>query len=109
MDRASFESGLRRDGFECREGSIPPNEVRPAHAHDWDARLLILAGEITLVIDGKRHAYRPGDSCDVPAGTQHEQHIGPAGGRNLPAGRPPASSAGPPRPVHARATPPRTG
>ncbi len=90
MDRASFESGLRRDGFECRAGSIPPNEIRPAHAHDWDARLLILEGEITLVIDGKRHAYRPGDSCDVPAGTQHEEHIGAAGVRYL-AGRRPAA------------------
>ncbi|MBV8169166.1 MAG: cupin domain-containing protein [Alphaproteobacteria bacterium] len=90
MDRASFESALRRDGFECREGSIAPNEVRPAHAHDWDARLFILEGEITLVIDGERHAYRPGDSCDVPAGTRHEEHIGTAGVRYL-AGRRPAA------------------
>jgi quercetin dioxygenase-like cupin family protein len=74
MDRAEFEADLRREGYEVREGGLEPNLHRPAHAHDFDARVMVLEGAITLVFGDERCVYGPGDSCSVPAGTMHEEH-----------------------------------
>ncbi len=74
MHRAEFEADLRREGYEVREGEIKPNEHRGAHTHDFDARVFVLDGSITLVLGDQRCVYGPGDSCMVPAGTMHEEH-----------------------------------
>ena len=66
MDRAEFEASLRQEGYEVREGEIEPHGHREAHAHDFDARILVLDGSITLVFGTERVTYRPGDSCNVP-------------------------------------------
>ena len=74
MDRAEFEADLRREGYAVSEGEIKPDEHRAAHAHAFDARVMVLDGSITLVFGDDRHTYGPGDSCAVPAGTMHEEH-----------------------------------
>jgi mannose-6-phosphate isomerase-like protein (cupin superfamily) len=74
MTRTQFEAELRREGYEVREGEIQPNVHREAHAHGFDARLLVLDGSITLVFGKDRVTYGPGDSCTVSAGTMHEEH-----------------------------------
>ena len=86
MDRAEFEANLRREGYELREGEIKPNEHRGSHAHEFDAQLFVLEGSITLVFGADRCTYGPGDSCNVPAGTMHEEHTEADGVRYL-AGR----------------------
>ena len=86
MNRTEFEADLRRDGYELREGKIEPNVHRDAHAHDFDARLFVLDGSVTLVFGSDRVTYGPGDSCNVPAGTMHEEHTEADGVRFL-AGR----------------------
>lgn len=93
MERARFEAELSREGYECREGAIEPNVHRPAHAHAFDARLLVLDGAITLVFGDQRCAYGPGDTCTVPAGTLHEEHTGADGVKYL-VGRRQVSAAG---------------
>ena len=90
MDRAEFEADLRREGYELREGEIAPNVHRGSHAHEFDARLFVLEGSITLVLGADRCTYGPGDSCNVPAGTMHEEHTEAEGVRYL-AGRRPAA------------------
>jgi mannose-6-phosphate isomerase-like protein (cupin superfamily) len=92
MNRAEFEADLRREGYELREGKIEPNVHRDAHAHEFDARLFVLEGSVTLVFGADRCAYGPGDSCSVPAGTMHEEHTDAEGVRFL-AGRRPAAKA----------------
>src|SRR5215475_4648560 len=74
MNRAEFEASLRQEGYEVREGEIEPHRHLGAHAHEFDARILVLDGSITLVFGAERVTYRPGDSCSVPAGTMHEEH-----------------------------------
>jgi mannose-6-phosphate isomerase-like protein (cupin superfamily) len=74
MTRAQFEAELLREGYEVREGEINPNVHREAHAHEFDARLFVLDGSITLVFGKDRVTYGSGDSCSVPAGTSHEEH-----------------------------------
>jgi mannose-6-phosphate isomerase-like protein (cupin superfamily) len=92
MNRAEFEADLLREGYELRQGEIPPNEHRASHAHAFDARLFILDGGITLVFGDDRCSYGPGDSCNVPAGTMHEEHTEADGVRYL-AGRRSATQA----------------
>ncbi len=94
MNRAEFEADLRREGYELREGEIKPNEHRGSHAHEFDARLFVLDGSITLVFGAERCTYGPGDSCNVPAGTMHEEHTEADGVRYL-AGRRPAAEKAP--------------
>jgi mannose-6-phosphate isomerase-like protein (cupin superfamily) len=81
MTRSQFEADLLRDGYEVREGEIEPHTHRQAHAHGFDARLFVLDGSITLVFGTDRVTYGPGDSCSVPAGTQHEEHTAADGVR----------------------------
>ena len=83
MTRAEFEAELAREGYEIREGEVEPHRHRGAHAHEFDARLFVLEGSITLVFGTDRVTYGPGDSCSVPAGTMHEEHTDGAGMRYL--------------------------
>ena len=85
MDRAEFEADVRRECYELREGEIKPNVHRGSHAHEFDARLFVLEGSITLVFGADRGTYRPGASCNVPAG-MHQEHTEADGVRYL-AGR----------------------
>ncbi len=79
LTREAFEADLRREGFEVRYGGQKPNYAAEAHAHDFDARIMVLGGEITLTIDGKPTTFKPGDHCEVPAGTMHAEQAGPDG------------------------------
>ncbi len=87
MNRAEFEADVRREGYEIREGEIPPDEHREAHAHSFDARLFVLDGHLTLVRGSDRETFGPGSSCEVPAGTLHEEHTEADGVRYLAARR----------------------
>lgn len=94
MTRSEFEAWLERDGYELRQGEIPPNEHRPAHVHSFDARLFILDGALSLVRGDDRTTFRAGDACDVPANTMHEEHTGSDGVRYLAGRRSAAASSG---------------
>ena len=87
MDKTSFESRLREQGYEnIGPREMAANTVNADHTHDFDAQVLVLDGEITITRDGKAWTFRAGDSCEVPAGTVHAEQIGPQGVRYL-AGR----------------------
>ncbi len=92
MNRSEFEADVLREGYELREGGIEPNTHRPAHAHGFDARLFVLEGQITLVFGEDRQVFGPGMSCNVPAGTIHEEHTEADGVKYL-AGRRSAQAA----------------
>ena len=88
MERTQFESRIRQQGYaEVIERDMAANVVNKAHAHEFDAQLLILEGEITIVRAGTSQTYRPGDTCEVPAGTEHEERVGHEGVRYLAARR----------------------
>jgi quercetin dioxygenase-like cupin family protein len=53
--------------------------VNPDHAHDWDARVMVIGGEITLIRGEGTETFRAGDSCAVAAGKVHAEHVGPQG------------------------------
>ena len=77
MDKAQFEAALRADGFTVVNSSQKPNQVTPNHCHDFDARVFVLGGEITITRDNTPVTFRTGDCCEVPAGCMHAEHVGP--------------------------------
>jgi len=79
LTREAFESDLRREGFEVVHGGQKPGYSADLHAHDFDARNMVLGGEITVVRDGKPETFRAGDHCEVPAGCMHGEQVGPEG------------------------------
>jgi quercetin dioxygenase-like cupin family protein len=93
MNRAEFEADARREGYEIREGKIEPNVHREPHVHDWDARLFVLDGSLTLVRGNGRETFGPGDSCSLAANTPHEEHTEADGVRYVAARRAVAQAA----------------
>jgi quercetin dioxygenase-like cupin family protein len=79
MDRLEFEADLRRDGYRIVNSSLKPNLVEANHCHDFDAKLFVLGGEITITRDNKVETFRAGDCCEVPAGCMHAEQVGPEG------------------------------
>ncbi|MBL8488149.1 MAG: cupin domain-containing protein [Rhodocyclaceae bacterium] len=55
----------------------------PDHARPFEARALILAGEITIRAGGRTVSYGAGDAFHLPAGLAHQESYGPAGVRYL--------------------------
>jgi mannose-6-phosphate isomerase-like protein (cupin superfamily) len=93
MNRAEFEADARREGFDIHEGEIKPDVHRESHVHNWDARLFVLDGHLTLVRGNGRETFGPGDSCSLSANTPHEEHTEADGVRYLAARRPAAAQA----------------
>jgi quercetin dioxygenase-like cupin family protein len=79
MNQSDFEADLLRQGYEVSYGGMKAGEANPDHSHDWDARVMVIGGEITLTRDGKAETFRVGDSCAVAAGKVHAERVGPHG------------------------------
>ena len=80
MGRAIFEAELRAQGYqEIREGEMFANKINPEHSHEFDARVLVLGGEIAITSGGEERTYRTGDVFAVSAGTTHAERCGPNG------------------------------
>ena len=79
MSQSDFEAALHRDGYQIFYGGLKAGEVNPEHSHDWDARVMVIGGEITLTRAGRSETFRAGDTCGVAAGEMHTEHVGPQG------------------------------
>jgi quercetin dioxygenase-like cupin family protein len=89
MNRSEFEATLQRDGYEVVVRTMEPNTTNPEHAHDFDARVMVVAGEMTLDRDGASRAYSPGETFEITHGHRHAEIAGPDGatyvaGRRMP-------------------------
>ena len=79
MNTAEFDAELRSDGYRVVNSSVKPNLVTPNHCHDFDAKSLVLGGEITITCDNTPATFRAGQCFEVPAGRMHAEHVGPEG------------------------------
>ena len=79
MNQSEFEADLRREGYQVFYGGLPAGAVNADHSHDWDARVMVIGGEITLTRAGSAETFRAGDSCVVAAGEVHAEHVGRQG------------------------------
>jgi quercetin dioxygenase-like cupin family protein len=72
-------SKARREGFEVIHGGQKPDFTEDMHAHDFDVRIMVLGGEITVTRDGNPETFRAGGHCELPEGCQHTTKVGPEG------------------------------
>ena len=79
MNQSEFAADLRREGYQVFYGGLQAGAVNADHSHDWDARVMVIGGEITLTRGGKAETFRAGDSCAVTAVEVHAEHVGPQG------------------------------
>jgi uncharacterized protein YjlB len=87
---------LRAEGLDPGAWSNGPGDVYAAHDHDFDKVLVCAAGSIIFGLprSGERVELAVGDRLDLPAGTEHDAVVGPAGVTCLEAHRP-AGALGP--------------
>ncbi|MGH7092852.1 MAG: cupin domain-containing protein [Stellaceae bacterium] len=86
MDRIAFEAELKTAGYEPVERRMDAEQFNSEHMHEFDARVLLLDGEMTITRNGKAQVFGPGDVCEIAAGTPHTEQCGPGGAHYL-AGR----------------------
>ena len=86
MDRTAFETALKADGYEPVERRMDANHFNPEHVHEFDARVMVLDGEMIITRPTGAQTFRPGDVCEMAAGTLHSEQCGPSGAHYL-AGR----------------------
>ncbi len=79
MDQAAFETELQREGYQVVVNTMQPDAINPEHAHDFDARLLVVAGEMTIAAEGKSNTYRVGETFSMTHGCRHSEQAGPEG------------------------------
>ncbi|CAJ0771294.1 cupin domain-containing protein [Ralstonia chuxiongensis] len=87
MDRDAFVSALRAEGF--TEFVLVTREAGEldTHTHPFEAKALILEGEIHIRTDGAERVYRPGDTFHLAANAPHTERYGAQGVQYLVARR----------------------
>jgi hypothetical protein len=58
MNQSEFEADLQRQGYQVFYGGLQAGVVNPDHTHDWDARVMVIHGQITLTRGGKAETFR---------------------------------------------------
>jgi quercetin dioxygenase-like cupin family protein len=87
MNRADFEAKLKAEGYgEMVDRQMEADHFNPEHAHEFDACVLVVDGEMTITRGGTPQVFRAGDTCSLSAGTPHTEKCGPTGAHYL-AGR----------------------
>jgi quercetin dioxygenase-like cupin family protein len=92
MERVIFETELHEQGYaEVVDRRMDADTLNPEHAHEFDARLLVLEGTMTITAEGAERIYRAGDTFTMRAGCRHSERSGPEGARYLAGRRYPAA------------------
>ena len=82
MNEAQFREQLHENGYsEGQFKDYGPNTDGPMHTHDFSVMLLVVDGEFTLALESGPVTYRPGDWCELAAGTEHTERTGAGGAR----------------------------
>ena len=80
MDRHEFASMISKEGFGV--GVIverEPNGILDLHTHPFEAKALILAGELHLLAEEVERIYQPGQIFHLLANVPHSERYGSQG------------------------------
>ena len=86
MDRETFIRTLAEEGFAEPVLVTREHGEMDEHTHPFEAKGLIVAGEMTIRAGGEERLYRVGDVFHLAAGLPHVEQYGPQGAQYL-AGR----------------------
>jgi mannose-6-phosphate isomerase-like protein (cupin superfamily) len=77
---AEFEAAERARGCsEVISRSWPPETALSEHTHPFQARALVVDGEMWLTVGDSTRHLKAGDRFEVAAGQPHAERYGPAG------------------------------
>ncbi|MDX2155260.1 MAG: hypothetical protein SFW09_02025 [Hyphomicrobiaceae bacterium] len=80
MDTATFEAGLKADGYaEIERKRYEPRPANGEHGHHFSVRGLILDGAFIVTLEGRERTYHKGEVFEVDAGRMHYEAVGPEG------------------------------
>ncbi|WP_244814964.1 cupin domain-containing protein [Caballeronia sp. Lep1P3] len=80
MHRDDFLAALSREGFnQVVTVTRAPNEALDVHAHPFEAKALIVEGDLTIRVGDEARQYRAGDIFHLPANVEHSEQFGPQG------------------------------
>ena len=79
MDQQAFKTMLESEGFEVVIVEREPNIRMDLHSHPFEAKAMIIEGEIRVVVDGKETHCRVGDTFHLNANVMHTETYGPHG------------------------------
>lgn len=75
-----FSAGARAEGFdEVVERDWPPAAVLDEHRHPFDAKALVVRGEMWLTCGGDTRRLLPGDRFELAADEPHAERYGSEG------------------------------
>jgi quercetin dioxygenase-like cupin family protein len=80
MERDDFIEMLAREGFQTT--ALVEREADASlenHTHAFEAKALILEGDLTLTVAGKKTRYRTGDVFHLMTNETHSERYGPDG------------------------------
>ena len=84
MDRQSFETELKREGYdEVLTGSTQGPKHNAEHSHPYDVKAVVIDGAITLVWEGRTQTFRPGEIFTMARGCPHTETFGAEGAVTL--------------------------
>lgn len=79
MQREAFTEALAKEGFTEFVTVQYEAGAREEHAHPFEAKALILAGEIHIRVGDEERLYKTGDVFHLPANMTHTERYGPQG------------------------------
>lgn len=79
MQRDVFERELDREGFTQRVTVTRDAGDLDVHVHPFEAKALILSGEIAIRVGAHERIYREGDVFHLRANEPHAERYGPTG------------------------------
>jgi quercetin dioxygenase-like cupin family protein len=80
MERDEFIDAVKREGFaEVVTVTRDPNGALDDHAHPFEAKALVLHGELTIRTGATESLYKTGDVFHLQANESHSERFGPEG------------------------------
>ena len=80
MTRDEFEAQARAEGYgAAKEVSFAPSSRSETHQHDLASFVYVLEGTFILNTAQGAPAYTAGQTCTLPANTDHAEEAGPEG------------------------------
>ncbi|MCP2089446.1 UNVERIFIED_ORG: quercetin dioxygenase-like cupin family protein [Paraburkholderia sediminicola] len=84
MDRKAFTESLAKEGFpEAVVVTREANITMAVHEHPFEAKALILEGELHIRVGDTEQVYKVGDVFQLPANKPHAERYGPNGVKYL--------------------------
>ena len=80
MTNTEFDKFLADNGYsKAKRVEYGPGADGELHTHEFSAAVMVAEGEFTLGYEDGDQVFRPGDFCEVPAGTLHVERTGELG------------------------------